>query len=59
MLGRFISHNDCEGGMYISELRLRNYRSCRGVTVALRPDLTVLAGENNAGKSTVVDALRV
>jgi putative ATP-dependent endonuclease of the OLD family len=45
--------------MYISELRLRNYRSCRGVTVALRPDLTVLAGENNAGKSTVVDALRV
>ena len=45
--------------MYISELRLRNYRSCRAVTVALRPDMTVLAGENNAGKSTVVDALRV
>lgn len=45
--------------MYISELWLRDYRSCRGVTVSLRPDLTVLAGENNAGKSTVVDALRV
>jgi putative ATP-dependent endonuclease of the OLD family len=29
------------------------------VTVTLRLDLTVLAGENNAGKSTVVDALRV
>ncbi len=45
--------------MYISQVHASNYRSCRDVTVTLRPDLTVLAGENNAGKSTVVDALRV
>lgn len=45
--------------MFISQVRLRNYRSCRDVMVALQPDVTVLAGENNAGKSSVVDALRV
>jgi putative ATP-dependent endonuclease of OLD family len=45
--------------MHISQVHLTNYRSCRDVAVALRPDLTVLAGENNAGKTTVVDALRV
>lgn len=45
--------------MFISQVRLRNYRSCRDVTVTLQPDVTVLAGENNAGKSSVVDALRV
>jgi len=45
--------------MHVSEVHASNYRSCRDVTVTLRPDLTVLAGENNAGKSTVVDALRI
>ncbi|HEX5403513.1 MAG TPA: AAA family ATPase, partial [Pseudonocardiaceae bacterium] len=45
--------------MHISQVHASNYRSCRDVTVTLRPDLTVLAGENNAGKSTVIDALRV
>jgi putative ATP-dependent endonuclease of OLD family len=45
--------------MHISQVHASNYRSCREVTVTLRPDLTVLAGENNAGKSTVIDALRV
>jgi putative ATP-dependent endonuclease of OLD family len=45
--------------MYISQVHALNYRSCRDVTVTFRPDLTVLAGENNAGKSTVIDTLRV
>ncbi|MBF6095760.1 ATP-dependent nuclease [Nocardia cyriacigeorgica] len=45
--------------MHISQVHTSNYRSCREVTVTFRPDLTVLAGENNAGKSTVIDALRV
>ncbi|MGF0319215.1 ATP-dependent nuclease [Nocardia fluminea] len=44
--------------MYVSQITLSNFRSCRGTTVTLQPDLTVLAGENNAGKSTVVDTLR-
>jgi putative ATP-dependent endonuclease of OLD family len=45
--------------MHISQVHASNYRSCRDVTVTLQPDLTVLAGENNGGKSTVIDALRV
>lgn len=45
--------------MHLSEVELRNFRSCQEVTVQLFPELTVLTGGNNAGKSTVVDALRI
>lgn len=46
-------------GMYLSELRLENFRSCYETVVPLREDVTVLVGENNSGKSNVVDALRL
>lgn len=46
-------------GMYLSELRLENFRSCYDTVVPLREDVTVLVGENNSGKSNVVDALRL
>ncbi len=45
--------------MYLSELRLENFRSCYETVVPLREDVTVLVGENNSGKSNVVDALRL
>jgi putative ATP-dependent endonuclease of OLD family len=45
--------------MYLSELRLGNFRSCYETVVPLREDVTVLVGENNSGKSNVVDALRL
>jgi putative ATP-dependent endonuclease of OLD family len=44
--------------MFVSEVATSNFRSCREVRVSLRPGVTVLAGENNAGKTTVIDALR-
>lgn len=44
--------------MFVSNITIRNYRSCRRVSVRLRPEVTVLAGENNAGKTTVIDSLR-
>jgi putative ATP-dependent endonuclease of OLD family len=44
--------------MYIAEVAIKNFRSCMDVTVPLRPDVTVFTGENNAGKTTVIDALR-
>ncbi|SCF28626.1 putative ATP-dependent endonuclease of the OLD family [Micromonospora purpureochromogenes] len=44
--------------MFVSEITIRNHRSCRQVRVPLRPEVTVLAGENNAGKTTVIDSLR-
>ncbi|APU15187.1 MULTISPECIES: ATP-dependent nuclease [Actinoalloteichus] len=45
--------------MFISEVRLTNFRACREVTVPLRPDVTLLAGENNSGKTSVIDAVRL
>ncbi|MBK7623001.1 MAG: AAA family ATPase [Kineosporiaceae bacterium] len=45
--------------MYLRELKLTNFRSCRNTTIELRPALTLLVGENNSGKSNVVDALRL
>ena len=45
--------------MHLGSLTISRSRSCDNVTVSLRPDLTVLVGENNGGKSNVVDAIRL
>jgi len=45
--------------MYLGRLKILRFRSCANVTVSLRPDLTVLVGENNGGKSNVVDGIRL
>lgn len=45
--------------MYLKELSLNNFRSFKSSTVSLQPDLTILVGENNSGKSNAVDALRL
>lgn len=45
--------------MYLRSLTLKNFRSCVDATIELRPDLTLLAGENNSGKSNVIEALRL
>ncbi|MFD4361482.1 AAA family ATPase [Streptomyces anulatus] len=38
---------------------IERVRSCEEVRIPLRPEVTVFVGENNAGKTTVVDALRL
>lgn len=45
--------------MYLRKLDLKNFRSCLATSVVLQEDLTVLVGENNSGKSNVIDALRL
>jgi putative ATP-dependent endonuclease of OLD family len=45
--------------MYLSQFRIENFRSCLNVEVLLQPTLTLLVGENNSGKSNVIDALRL
>lgn len=45
--------------MYLTSLRIRNFRSCYDTELALKPDVTVLVGENNSGKSNVITALRL
>ena len=42
----------------LKELRLTNFRCFRDHSISLGP-LSILVGRNNAGKSTIVDALRL
>lgn len=48
--------------MYIAKIRIENFRSFgsgeRAFELSLKPGLTALVGENDAGKTAVVDALR-
>jgi len=45
--------------MYLKELSLTNFRSFKSSTILLQPDLTILVGENNSGKSNAIDAMRL
>jgi putative ATP-dependent endonuclease of OLD family len=45
--------------MRLSQLELRNFRSCYDTTVRFADDLTLLVGENDAGKSNIIDAIRL
>lgn len=48
--------------MYVSRIEIENFRcfgeGAGGFCMSLRPGLTALVGENDAGKTAVVDALR-
>lgn len=48
-----------EPGPYIERLLIKNYRGISHLELELEPDLTVLAGRNNAGKSRVISALHL
>jgi putative ATP-dependent endonuclease of OLD family len=50
---------DISTPMYLSQFSLEGFRSCREVKVPLRPTLTLIVGENNAGKSNIIEALRL
>jgi putative ATP-dependent endonuclease of OLD family len=45
--------------MYLSSARLKNFRSFDDCEIDFQPDLTVLVGENNGGKSNAIDAIRL
>ncbi len=45
--------------MWLSELQIRNFRKIDALTVSFPRGLTVLVGENNSGKTTIIDALRL
>jgi putative ATP-dependent endonuclease of the OLD family len=50
---------DPASGMYLRSLQLSCFRSCYDTTVEFRPTLTLLVGENNSGKSNVIEGLRL
>lgn len=45
--------------MFLNQLKITNFRSCRDTIVPLHEYLTVLVGESNGGKSNVIDAIRL
>lgn len=45
--------------MYLKKLSSRNFRSFDKIDIPLCSDLTVFVGENNAGKSNAIDAMRL
>jgi len=45
--------------MYLKRFNVEGFRSCWNTEVVLQPELTLLVGENNAGKSNIIEALRL
>lgn len=45
--------------MKIKELRVRNFRSLRNVIIRFDEKITCLVGENDAGKTSILDCIRV
>jgi len=45
--------------MWLRELQIRNFRKIEELTVEFPHGLTVLVGENNSGKTAIIDALRL
>jgi len=45
--------------MYLKTLRIRNFRGIKDTAVQWHKGVNVLVGENNTGKTTILDALRL
>lgn len=51
--------DEMPAAMHLAKVKIDGFRSCRSVEVPLQPTLTLLVGENNAGKSNIIEALRL
>ena len=45
--------------MYITNLKIKNFRAIENLELNLNKGLNVLIGENNSGKTSVIDLLRL
>jgi putative ATP-dependent endonuclease of OLD family len=45
--------------MYLSELKIKNFRKYQVLTVPLNSGLNVLIGENDSGKTAIIDAIKL
>jgi putative ATP-dependent endonuclease of OLD family len=45
--------------MYLEHLRIKSYRSISELNINLNKSLNIFIGENNSGKSAIIDALRI
>jgi len=44
--------------MYLSKVKIKNYRNFKNTTVLLNPGLNVIIGHNNSGKTNLIKALK-
>ncbi|MFC8493005.1 ATP-dependent endonuclease [Streptomyces sp. NPDC057235] len=58
-VGALVGQDEPRSGMYLQRLGINNFRSCYDVKIEFQPDITLLVGENNSGKSNVIEALRL
>ena len=45
--------------MYLQELHIKNFRAIKDTKIKFNNGLNILIGPNNAGKTTIIDALRI
>lgn len=45
--------------MYLQELHIKNFRAIKDTKIHFNKGLNILIGSNNAGKTTIIDALRI
>lgn len=45
--------------MTIKKLVIKNYKLIRDIVIPLNPNINIFVGENDAGKSTILEALSI
>jgi len=45
--------------MFLSKLKIKNFRKYKELEVSFKQGLNVLIGENDGGKTTIIDAIRI
>lgn len=45
--------------MYLSELNISNFRAIKKASIYFQKGVNIIIGENNSGKSAIIDALRI
>lgn len=45
--------------MYLSTLRIKNFRGIKEISLVFKKGVNIIIGENNSGKTSIIDALRI
>lgn len=45
--------------MYISKVKIKNYRSIKDLTTNFNPGKNIIVGKNNSGKSNIIKAINI